>query len=57
MGDPEPIKETETHELLVVVAGVAGNDRLAEEVTLMGMRQIFCARPPWRIERISGLFL
>lgn len=46
MGDMEPIKETKSHELLVVVEGVADNDKLAEEVTLIGMRQIFYARLP-----------
>ncbi len=46
MGDLEPIKETKSHELLVVVEGVADDDKLAEEVTLIGMRQIFYARLP-----------
>lgn len=46
MGDLEPIKETKSHELLVVVEGVAPTDAVAEEVTLIGTRQIFYARLP-----------
>jgi hypothetical protein len=46
MGDLEPIKETKSHELLVVVEGVAPTDAAAEEVTLIGTRQIFYARLP-----------
>jgi len=46
MGDLEPIKETKSHELLVLVEGVAADAKLAEEVTLIGMRQIFYARLP-----------
>ena len=46
MGDLEPIKETKSHALLVVVEGVADDAALAEEVTLIGMRQIFYARLP-----------
>ena len=46
MGDMEPIKETKSHELLIVVEGVADDDALAQEVTLIGMRQIFYARLP-----------
>ena len=33
MGDMEPIKETKSHELLIVVEGVADDDALAQEVT------------------------
>jgi hypothetical protein len=46
MGDLEPIKETKSHELLIVVEGVAPTKEVAEEVTLIGMRQIFYARLP-----------
>jgi len=46
MGDLEPIKETKSHELLVVVEGVAKTKEVAEEVTLIGTRQIFYARLP-----------
>ena len=42
----EPVKETKSHELLIVVEGVAEDDALAQEVTLIGMRQIFYARLP-----------
>lgn len=46
MGDLEPIKETRSHELLVVVEGVSPDDKVAEEATLIGTRQIFYARLP-----------
>lgn len=46
MGDLEPIKETKSHELLVVVEGVSKDDKVAEEATLIGTRQIFYARLP-----------
>ncbi len=46
MGDLEPVKETRSHELLVVVEGVSPDDKVAEEATLIGTRQIFYARLP-----------
>ena len=46
MGELEPIKETKSHELLIVVEGVAPTAEVAEEVTMIGMRQIFYARLP-----------
>ncbi|MFA7502790.1 MAG: acyclic terpene utilization AtuA family protein [Anaerovoracaceae bacterium] len=46
MGDLEPIKETKAHELLIVVEGVADDAKTAEEVTLIGTRQVFYARLP-----------
>lgn len=46
MGDLEPIKETKSHELLVVVEGVSQDKAIAEEATLIGTRQIFYARLP-----------
>ncbi|MBR2029022.1 MAG: acyclic terpene utilization AtuA family protein [Oscillospiraceae bacterium] len=46
MGELEPIKETKSHELMIIVEGVAPTEEVAEEVTLIGMRQIFYARLP-----------
>lgn len=46
MGELEPIKETKSHELLIVVEGVAATAKAAEEITMIGMRQIFYARLP-----------
>lgn len=46
MGDLEPVKETKSHELLVVVEGVSPDEKVAEEVAMIGMRQIFYARLP-----------
>ncbi|GAX88819.1 acyclic terpene utilization AtuA family protein [Effusibacillus lacus] len=46
MGDLEPIKEIKSHELCVIVEGVAPTKEMAEEVTLTGTRQIFYARLP-----------
>jgi hypothetical protein len=46
MGDLEPIKEIRSHELCIVVEGVAPTKEMAEEVTMIGSRQIFYARLP-----------
>lgn len=46
MGDLEPIKETKSHELCIIVEGIAPTKEMAEEVTLMGTRQLFYARLP-----------
>jgi len=46
MGDLEPVKETKSHELLVIVEGVSPDEKVAEEATMIGMRQIFYARLP-----------
>ncbi len=46
MGDLEPVKEIRSHELCVVVEGVAPTKEMAEEVTMIGTRQIFYARLP-----------
>jgi len=46
MGDLEPVKEIKSHELCVIVEGVAPTKGMAEEVTLIGSRQIFYARLP-----------
>ena len=46
MGDLEPVKEIRSHELCIVTEGVASTKEIAEEVTLIGSRQIFYARLP-----------
>lgn len=46
MGELEPVKEIKSHELCVVVEGVAPTKEMAEEVTMIGTRQIFYARLP-----------
>lgn len=46
MGDLEPVREIRSHELCVVVEGIAPTAEQAETVALMGTRQIFYARLP-----------
>ena len=46
MGDLEPVKESRSHELGVVVQGVAPTKEMAEEVCMTGTRQMFYARMP-----------
>ena len=46
MGDLEPVKEIKSHELCIVVQGIALEKDMAEEVTMTGLRQIFYARLP-----------
>lgn len=46
MGDLEPVRETASHELCIVIEGIAETAELAETVALMGTRQIFYARLP-----------
>jgi len=46
MGDLEPIKEIKSHELCIVVQGIAPTKEMAEEVTMIGTRQLFYARLP-----------
>lgn len=46
MGEWEPVKEIRSHELAVVVEGVAPTKEMAEEVTMIGTRQMFYARLP-----------
>lgn len=46
MGDLEPVKETKSHELCVIVEGIAPTKEMAEEITMIGTRQIFYARLP-----------
>jgi hypothetical protein len=46
MGDLEPMKHLPGHELCVLVQGVAPTAAMAEEVCLIGTRQMFYARLP-----------
>ncbi|NLC10675.1 MAG: DUF1446 domain-containing protein, partial [Firmicutes bacterium] len=46
MGDLEPVKEIRSHELCVVCQGIAPTKEMAEEITMIGTRQIFYARLP-----------
>lgn len=46
MGDLEPIKEIKSHELCVIIQGIAPTKEMAEELTMIGTRQIFYARLP-----------
>ncbi|GIN95679.1 3-methylaspartate ammonia-lyase [Siminovitchia terrae] len=46
MGPLEPVKEIKSHELGIVVEGVADSKELAEALTLFATRQIFYARLP-----------
>lgn len=46
MGDLEPVKETRSHELCVVVQAVAPTVDMAEEICMTGTRQMFYARLP-----------
>jgi len=46
MGDMEPVKEIKSHELCVVVQGVAPTKQMAQEVTMTGTRQLFYSRLP-----------
>jgi len=45
MGELEPVK-TPAHELCIMVQGVAPTKEMAEEVTMIGTRQMFYARLP-----------
>lgn len=44
MGPLEPVREIRSHELCVVVEGVAATPEMARELTAMGSRQMFYAR-------------
>lgn len=44
MGDLEPLKDKPGHELCIVVQGVAPTKEMAEEVAMIGTRQMFYAR-------------
>ncbi|HWI82812.1 acyclic terpene utilization AtuA family protein [Ramlibacter sp.] len=46
MGELEPLRERPGHELCVMVQGVAPTREMAEEVTMIGLRQMFYARLP-----------
>lgn len=46
MGDLEPVKEIKSHELGIIVEGVASTVEMAQEVTMIGTRQLFYARLP-----------
>lgn len=46
MGDLEPVKEIKSHELGIIVEGVAPTKAMAQEVTMIGTRQLFYARLP-----------
>lgn len=46
MGELEPIKEIKSHELGIVIQGIAPTKEMAEEVAMIGTRQIFYARLP-----------
>jgi hypothetical protein len=46
MGDLEPVKKIRSHELGIVVEGIAPTKEMARELTLIGTRQMFYARLP-----------
>jgi acyclic terpene utilization AtuA family protein len=46
MGDLEPLRHQSGHELCVMVQGVAPTTAMAEEVAMIGLRQMFYARLP-----------
>jgi len=46
MGELEPVKEIKSHELGIVVEGVAPTKEMAQELTMIGTRQLFYARLP-----------
>lgn len=46
MGDLEPSKDTQSHELCVLVQGIASTKKMAEEICMTGTRQMFYARLP-----------
>lgn len=46
MGALEPLRDQPGHELCVLVQGVAPTKEMAEEVTMIGLRQMFYARLP-----------
>lgn len=46
MGDLEPLRDQPGHELCLMVQGVAPTREMAEELTMIGLRQMFYARLP-----------
>jgi len=46
MGDLEPLRDQPGHELCIMVQGVAPTAKMAQEVAMIGLRQMFYARLP-----------
>lgn len=46
MGDLDPLRDQPGHELCIMVQGVAPTAKMAEEVAMIGLRQMFYARLP-----------
>lgn len=46
MGDLEPLRDKPGHELCLMVQGIAPTREMAEELTMIGLRQMFYARLP-----------
>ena len=46
MGELEPLRDRPAHELCIVVQGIAPTAEMAEEVCMIGTRQMFYARLP-----------
>lgn len=46
MGELEPVKEIRSHELGIIIHGIAPTKEIAEELTMMATRGIFYARLP-----------
>ena len=46
MGELEPMRDRPGHEVCIMVQGVAPTDAMAEEVAMIGLRQMFYARLP-----------
>lgn len=46
MGELEPVKKILSHELCIVVEGIAPTKEMAEDVVMIGTRQLFYARLP-----------
>lgn len=46
MGELEPVKEIKSHELGIVIEGIAATKEISEALTLFATRQIFYARLP-----------
>jgi len=46
MGEIEPVKKTLSHELCIVVEGIAPTKEMAEDIAMIGTRQLFYARLP-----------
>ncbi len=46
MGDQEPVKESLSYELGIVIEGIAETEQIAEELTVMASRQVFSTHLP-----------